>query len=149
MHIYTIDSGAASLAAATAKTILQLVNGSTRKSRLIEIGVSLGDTVSTHVSGLVEFRTQSTAGTSSAVTPAPVDLTDPAAIQTARNLFTVEPTDVAQVFPPVELTPVGSLYVYQFPQGEELIVPVSTRLGIRLNFPDAQTVLRAWLKYGE
>ncbi|MFI5228398.1 MAG: hypothetical protein ACHQWU_04970 [Gemmatimonadales bacterium] len=146
MHIYTIESGEFSLVAATAKTVLQLVLGATRRAKILEIGVSLESITSTDQPGLVELRKQSTAGTSTSFTPNPVDAADPAAIQTALNTFTAEPTDVAAVFPPMRLTPVGGLLVYAWTV--DLLPAVSTRVGLRLTFPQAQSG-RAWLTYQE
>lgn len=150
MHIYTIDSADISLVAATAKTALQLVAGATRRSKIKEIGVSFASVTSTDAPVLAELRTQSTAGTSSAFTPFPLVPDDPAAIQTARNLFTVEPTDVALVYPgPWRVTPVGGLFIYQWPEGEELRVAISTRVGLRLTSPAALSNVRAYMIYQE
>lgn len=150
MHIYTAPSGAISLTGGTAKTAIQLVTPGTRRAKLLEVGLSLGDTTATHASGLVEFRHQSDAGVGGAgITMEPVDLADPAALCSGLTGFTTEPTDAAEVFPPMLLTPVGSLLVFRFPYGEELALPISYRLGLRLNFPDSQTLVRAWAKYQE
>ena len=148
MHQYGVESGSVSLVAATAKTVWQWVTGSTRRSRLLEVGFSFVSTTATHIPVLAELRIQSTAGTSSAFTPTLSDQTDPAAISTARNVFTVEPTDVSLLQPgPWSVTPVGGLFVYNWSQSladYNIIMAVSTRLGLRLTAPDAQTGVRAY-----
>jgi len=148
MPQYTIESGSISLVAATPKTALQLVTGSTRRAKLIEIGVSFTSVTSSHAPGLVELRSQSTAGTSSAFTPGQADPAETAAISTALNTFTAEPTDVAQMYPgPWNVTPVGGLFVYTFPVTK--IIAASSRVGLRLTFPDAQSGVRAYMIFEE
>lgn len=150
MHIYTIESGSASLVGATPKTLVQLVTGSTRRSKIIEVGCSFTSVTAANASGLVELRASSTAGTSSAFTPVPIDPADPVAIQTARNAFTVEPTDVGPIYPgPWNVTPVGGLFVYSWSVGVDLMVPISTRYGLRFTFPDNQSGVRAYITYQE
>src|SRR3954467_15925161 len=117
MHIYTIETAAdVSLVAATAKTVLQFVLGATRRGKILEIGVT-GQSVATNPPDtpmLIELREQSTAGTSSANTPVAQDRADPAAIFTAVDTVTVEPTDVALRVPgPWRMSPSG-IFVYQF-----------------------------------
>lgn len=150
MHVYRIDSGDISLSAATSKTALQLVTGATRKAKVLEFGVSFASTTSTDGPVLAEFLVNTSAGTSSAFTPIALDLSDPAAIQTALNTFTVEPTGTAAAGPgPWRVTPVGGLFVYQFPVDQELKVPVSTRIGLRLTAPSSLSNVRAYAIYQE
>lgn len=150
MHIYRIDSGDISLSAATAKTALQLVAGSTRRAKIVEFGVSFASTTSTDGPVLAEFLVQTSAGTSSAFTPVLTDAGDPAAIQTALNTFTAEPTGTTAVGPgPWRVTPVGGLFVYQFPVDQELKVAVSSRIGLRLTAPSALSSVRAYIIYQE
>jgi hypothetical protein len=147
MPVYTIESGNISLAAGTALTALQLTTPSTRRGELIELGISFSDTTATDAPGLIELRTQSTAGTSSSFTPSPDDPAEPASLCTARNTFTAEPTDVALMYPgPWRLTPVGGLFVYQF-DGKK--IPISTSVGVRLTYPNNQSNVRVYLKFKE
>lgn len=149
MPIYTIDSGDVSLVAATAKTIAQLVTGSTRRAKIKEIGVAFSSATSTHLPVLVELRTQSTTGTSSAFTPIKENASETAAISTARNAFTVEPTDVALAAGRWRVTPIGGLFVYQWPAGEELVVAASSFVGLRLTAPDAQSGVTGYIIFSE
>lgn len=148
MHIYSIESGAVTLTGGVAQTVLQLVTGSTRRAKILEIGASFASVTATDVAGLVELRKQTTAGTSSSFTPYPNDSADPAAIQTALNTFTVEPTDGSAAFmPPMLLTPIGGLLVYTIT--DDIVIPVSTRVGLRLTFPGAESPARCWMRYQE
>lgn len=150
MHQYTIDSGDYS-SLSTARTILQLVTGSTRRARLKEFGISFASVTATDAPVLVELGTETSAGTSSAFTPRPTDPTDPASISTALNTFSgTEPTGFALAGPgPWRVTPIGGLFVYQFPEGEELVVAVSTRLAMRLTAPQAQSSVRGYFIFQE
>ena len=146
MHIYRITSGDISLSSTVAKTALQLVTGSTRKAKLLEFGFSFASVTSTDGPVLAEFLVNSSAGTSSSYTPIAIDLTDPAAISTALNTFTAEPTGTTAAGPgPLRCTPVGGLFVYPFAQGVELVVPISTRLGLRLTAPSALSNVSAYI----
>jgi len=150
VHQYRVDSGDISLSAATAKTALQLVAGSTRKSKILEFGVSYASTTSTDGPVLCEFLIQTSAGTSSSFTPVLMDTGDPVAIQTALNTITVEPSGTTAVGAgPWRVTPVGGLFVYQFPVDQELKVAISTRIGFRLTAPSALSSVRAYIVYQE
>lgn len=145
MHQYGVDSGDMSLVAATAKTLWQIVLGSTRRAKMLEITFSAASITATDPPVLLELREQSTAGTSSAFTPTLFDRADPAAILTARNAFTAEPTDVGLVVPgPWRITPVGGLFVYDWKINlSDLELAVSTRLGFRATSPNALTNVRS------
>lgn len=147
MHRYIVQTGAdVSLSAATAKTLLQVVTGATRRAKITEIGIGFASVTSTDGPVLIELREQSTAGTSSANTPVAIDRADPSAIATALDTFTVEPTDTGLRGPgPWKVTPIGGTFVYQFPAGQELELAVSTRLGLRLTAPAAESAVRAYI----
>ncbi len=147
MHIYRIASGDVSLTAATPRTMIQLVTGSTRKAKIIEFGVSFSSVTSTDAPVLAEFLVETSAGTSSAGTNVALDLTDPAMIATSLITFTsTEPTGTTPAGPgPIRCTPVGGLFVYPFSQGVELVVPISTRLALRLNAPSSITLVNAYI----
>jgi hypothetical protein len=150
MHIYDVDSGDFSLAITTAKTILQVVLGSTRRLSPKEFKLSFNSISPSDPPVFAQWRIQSTAGTSSAFTPLPWDQADPAAIFTARNTFTVEPTDVGPLGggAPFRLTPVGGLLIYQWePLAVELAV--STRVGLVLTSPNALSSCRGVLSCQE
>lgn len=137
MHLYGINSGGAiSLVADTPKTAWQWVTPTSRRSKLVEIGVSFRSVTASDPGVLVELRLQSTAGTSSAATLTLIDQADPVALGSGRNAVTVEPTDVSLLVPgPWQVTPVGGLFVYDWKQGLEIVLPVSARIALRLTSP--------------
>lgn len=152
MHIASIETAAdVSLVAATAKTLLQAVTGATRRLKLLEAGVS-GASVATNPPDtpmLIEIREQSTAGTSSANTPIVLDRQDPAAIYTALDTFTAEPTDVGLRGPGIWRISPSGIWVYQIPWGQELVMQISTRMGLRLTAPNAESNVRAYMVWQE
>lgn len=147
MHRYVVQAAAdIALTAATAKTALQLVTGATRRLKVCEIGIGFSSVTSTDAAVLAELRLQTTAGTSVANTPTAIDRLDPAAIFTANDTVSVEPTDGGLIGPgPWRITPIGGLFVYQFPAGQELVMAISTRVGLRLTAPATQASVRAYL----
>lgn len=146
MHRYKTRFSGVSLSAATAKTVLQIVSPSTRRLKIVEFGIGFSSTSATDPTVLCEFRQQSTAGTSSAGSMLLTDLLDPAALSSSLITFTAEPTDTAEVGPgPFQVTPIGGLFVYQFPEGEELKMNVSQRVGMRLNSPNALTNVAGYI----
>ena len=147
-HIYTVNNSAdQSLVAATAKTLIQLVTGATRKIWVSEVAIGFKSVTATDVGVLVQVVRQSTAGTASAVTPAPVVEGHPAAISTAQEIFTVEPTS-GVVVREWEITPIGGQLVYQLPLGTEIEMAVSARLGLLVTAPQNQSA-RAYITFNE
>lgn len=149
-HIYVVANSADNPSAAGAnKTIIQLITGATRKSWVLEFGIGFKSVTATDVPGAIFFARQSTAGTNTAVTPGVTIEGQPVAIDTAAELFTgAEPTTGATVGGPWELTPIGGLFVYQFPAGQELEMAVSSRLGL-IALTAAVQNCRAYIKYAE
>lgn len=148
-HIYQVSNSTdQSLVAATAKTLIQLVTGATRKIWVKEISIGFKSVTATDVPVLVTLNRQSTAGTASAVTPNPVSEGFPAAISTAQEIFTVEPTTGVVVGGPWEITPIGGLLIYQIPLGDEIDMAVSSKLGLVATAPQGQSV-RAYIKFNE
>lgn len=147
-HIYALNNAAdVALVAATAKTVLQLVTGATRKTWIKEAAIGFKSVTATDVPVLVQLVRQSTAGTMSALTPAPDVEGHPAAISTAQENATVEPTS-GVVVREWEITPIGGQLVYQLPLGDEIEMAVSSRLGLLVTAPQAQSC-RATLKFNE
>lgn len=132
--VYVASADGVALAAATAKTVLQITAPATIRARLRELTIGLDGVTAANPPGLVELLTQSTAGTMSATTPAPVDPAAPASLVTASFNATVEPTP-GTVVRRWRVTPVGGLFVLPFPfDSEQLVLPASGRLGIRCTF---------------
>jgi hypothetical protein len=148
---YKVDGGDYTSVAA-ARTVLQVNLGATRRIKIIEIGFSGASVTSTDAPVLVEVGTETSAGTSVAFTPLPLDVLDPAAISAALNTFSgAEPTGFAAVgLGPWRVTPIGGLIVYQAPNGGEFVAAVSTRIAIRIT-PAASvtTALRPYLIFQE
>lgn len=139
MATYVARDTAVSLVAATAKTIVQIVPATNTPCRVVEIGVSFNSVTSTDVPVLVQLLRQTTAGTSSALTmAAEQESIGKSVVATALKTFTVEPTS-GNILRDWYVTPVGGLFVVQFPLGRE-IDAMSNRIGLRCNAPGAQTV---------
>jgi hypothetical protein len=132
--IYTASADDVALAAATAKTVLQIAAPATLRGRIRELQVSLDGVTAANAPGLVELLTQTTAGTMTATTPAPHDPAAPASLVTAAFNATVEPT-AGTVLKRWRLTPVGGLFLIPFPLVEEQpVLAASGRIGVRLTY---------------
>jgi len=97
---------------------------------------------------LVELIRQTTAGTSAALTLVKHDEASEAAIGTALQTFTAEPT-AGDILASVYLSPAGGIYSYQYPLGDEPVVAVSGRIGIRVTTVAGSGTpnVAAWLKF--
>ena len=114
-----------------AKTLVQVVAASNHRVVIKEVHVSFEGIVNTNKPILVELVRQTTAGTSSALTPRKVNEADDETLQvTARHTCTVEPTtgDILE-----------SMYIHpqtgnswQATWGGELTVIGGNRLGLRV-----------------
>lgn len=150
MHIYKSRFSGVSLVAATAKTMIQLVTPSTRRAKILEFGLGFSSVTATDPTVLVEFRQQSTAGTSSAGSVLLTDLGDPPGLCSTLITFTAEPTDTAEVGQgPFMATPVGGQIIYPFSQDQELKMLVSQRVGLRLTSPNALSNVAGYIVWQE
>jgi hypothetical protein len=147
-HIARVSAVAA--ASAAAKTLLQVVAGSTKRLAVKSFEVSFDGADSTKTPILVELLRQTTAGTASALTLVKHDEASEAAIATAQQTVTAEPT-AGDVLSSVYLSPAGGIYSYQFPLGDEPVVAVSGRIGIRVTTVAGSGTpnVAAWLKFSE
>jgi hypothetical protein len=147
-HIARVSAVAA--ASAAAKTMLQIVTGAANRAYVKSWEVSFDGADSTKTPCLVELLRQTTAGTASALTLVKHDDTSVAAIATAQQTFTAEPT-AGDVLSSVYLSPAGGIYSYQFPLGDEPVMAVSERLGIRVTTVAGSGTpnVAAWLKFLE
>lgn len=117
---YTVESnGDIALTAATAKTILSVINAANSLIRLVELGVSFDGVSATAEPVTVELcsSTQATAGTSTAHTPAQCRGPTRTVQATAARNYTAEPT-VLTVLKRWLVHPQTGLIV-QFPLGRE------------------------------
>ena len=130
---------AVALVANTVQTLLQIVTPSTRRARLLRAGISFDGVAASDVPVTVDLILQTSGGTASAMTPVALDPADPAALVTALKTFTAEPTnaggDAIVVAGPWFVTPNGGLWVPEWPQGLDVLMAISTRVGIRAKAP--------------
>jgi hypothetical protein len=131
----SVVSGEVALTATVAKTVLQLVAASNHRVVVKAISICFDGVSPTNEPVIVQICRQSTAGTSSAVTPNPIDASIDETIQTtARYNATVEPT-TGVTLKQWEVHPQSGI-VYNFPPGWEIMVGGGTRLGIICTAPN-------------
>lgn len=129
-------------------TLMQLITGATRRLWVSEFSVSGKSVNAADVSVRVEFVRQTDVGVGSAAIGAAVigkvEEGTPAMISTAREGFTTEPTSTAGeiVRGPWYISPVAGLYTLQVPLGDEIMMAISSWLGLRMVSPQS-TTLRA------
>jgi len=114
-----------------AKTIGQLIAAANHRVMLKGWGVSLAGIVATEAPVLVELVRQTTAGTTTALTPVKIDETDDETLQTtARHTATAEPT-TGDIIESHEVHPQGGSFdvIYSHP-GKTIMG--GGRLGIRV-----------------
>ena len=142
MDLYTLNSGAVALTAATAKTVLQLVTPATTRAKVVGFSVSFNSVTSTDAPAVVDLLRQTDAGTGgTAATLSPLDPDAPAALSSGLyDINSAEPTP-ANVLWTGYVTPVGGLFVYNFADGEEPVLDFSNRIGIRINSPAAVSAI--------
>lgn len=149
MDLYTLNSGEVTLVAATAKSILQLVTPATTRAKITGFSVSFNSVTSSDAPAVVDLLRQTTAGTGgTAATMAALDPDAPAALASGLyDIDSAEPT-AGNVLWSGYVTPVGGLFVYNFADGEEPVLDVSNRVGIRVTSPEAVDVI-ATITYAE
>ena len=148
MHEYTVPRAAIALTAAVAKTIVAITTPATRRARLKEFSIGFKSTVSTDEAALVELIRFDTDGTGTAITPEPVVADYPAALCGAKHTYTVEPTGNVTVKKVWRVPVQGGELVYQIPVGDEVEVPISKGLGLRVTCAQAQSA-DVYLKFDE
>lgn len=137
------------LAAATAETVLNIINAANGLIRLVEFSVSFDGTSATAEPVTVElcFSTQATAGTSTAVTPVQIRGPTRTVQATAARAYTAEPTVITVIKCWLVHPQLG--LVVQFPLGRE---PEQTTtadgLLLRCTAPAAVNV-QAYLEFEE
>lgn len=140
MPAYITSTPSETLTAATPKTVLSIVAGATRRTRVVRMQLGGSSVTATDAAVLIEIiRTnQAGAGTSTGVTPTLVDALESAAISTSGRTYTAEPTTVS-VIDNLRLSPIGNTYLWELPPGRVLFQAVSTTFGLRLTSPATQT----------
>jgi len=132
LYIARIDPEA--VATAATETLVQVVTGATRKAKIKEWGVAFDGADATATPIRVDLLRQTTAGTSSSLTIVQNDPDDPTVIATALQDFSAEPT-AGDVLWSEYLTPAGGFDRVQLPLGEEIVMDVSQRIGLRVVVP--------------
>ncbi len=151
--VINTGTSATALTAATAKTLLNLISGSSVVPIPVEFSISFDGVTASAVPVLVEmgYSTQGAAGTPGASPTPTVIRGRGAASSTAGNNYSAEPTTLTQ-FKPWLVTPNGGLLVIQFPLGREPQADASggtnKALFLRANAP-ANVNSRAYLEFEE
>ena len=147
MHIYTITTAAdRSLTAATPKTMLGWINPATRRSRALRFSLGFSSTTNTDGAVTVEIvRFTGADGTGSAVTPVPVDPGNPAAIATAKENYSAEPSTPVVLYTQKVTPQPGGTVEIPFDLAALPTAAVSNILGLRLTAPQSQSGIRATL----
>lgn len=129
---------------AIARTLFQLITPSTRRLWVSELHISGRSVASTDVPFLVKWVRQTSAGTSGAtIVPAPIVESHPAALITVNSSFSsTEPTDAGVIARGGWLvSPVGTTFDFPLPEGEEIEMNVSSRLGLVVICPQTTELL--------
>lgn len=149
MPMYTARIDPEAVATAATETLVQIVTGSTRQVKIKEWGISFDGVTATATPIRVDLLRQTTAGTSSSLTVMENDPTGPAVISTALQDFSAEPT-AGDVLWSEYITPAGGFDRVQLPLGEEIVVDVSTRIGLRVVVPSGSNCNAiAYIKFEE
>lgn len=126
---FHLSTGATTMVANTAKTVIEMPTGSTMD--MLVIGAEFSSMATAAGTLIVEFCTFATTGTGTTATPARWGLGPVAAIMgTCKINDTVEPATVTPVYSLV--IPLPGMYSVREPYGREFYQPVSTNRCIRL-----------------
>lgn len=128
---YSVTNGAVALAAAIAKTIIEIACGATVSADLVQASVSFD--ASAAAAGIVVELVRFTAtGTGTGYTPLKYNDSAQmmASIVTAKINDTVEPTTPTII--ESYFVPNTAGQFWQLPLGRELVIPPSTLLGLRI-----------------
>lgn len=141
MPDYTVHPAAVvSLTGTTAKTVAAVITPATRRIRIKRVTLTGLSATSSHVPGTMEIVQFDTDGTGTAVTPVALDASETASLCTAKVNYTVEPSGGVVIRSVTGVSPQGVTFEKSFGPGEEVVVPVSKVIGVRVTFPDNQTV---------
>ncbi len=142
-----IQTSEVTLAAATAKTVIQLVAPSNHRVAILGFGVFFDGTSVTAEPVQVRVLRQTTAGTMSALTPVALDGSVGETIQsTAQHTASAEPT-AGNVVDVLEVHPQQG-YEVMYPLGQEIILQGGGRIGIECTAP-ATVNVRAKIRFEE
>lgn len=118
------------IAAAATKTPLILTGTAAQRGWIQYWRMSATGTPATDVNCEVQIRRSTAAGTSTAFTPTPTDLADPAAVLIAGVNASVEPTYSAGFVDDVFMNPRAVVPWSAYDQQSELVIPATAAAGI-------------------
>jgi hypothetical protein len=117
-------------AAATTTTALGLLGTAAQRGWISYYRLSATGTPATDVNAEVQVRRSTTAGTSTAITPTPVDLADPACVIIAGVNHSAEPTYSSGFLDDVFFNPRAVVPWSAYDQLSELVIPATANAGI-------------------
>jgi hypothetical protein len=119
------------LTASATETVVMVKAAASKRLHVVEYGVSFNDVDAADPAVLVHLIRLTTDGTSTALTIVEEDTTTgESPLASAAKDFTAEPTAGA-ILRSHYVTPAAGLIAVQFPLGDEIVVPVSGRIGIQ------------------
>lgn len=127
-YVTTVD--AVALAAATAKSVLELITGASTRAIITSWWVEFDGVTASNVPVKVEVCRASAGITGTTITAVKYKDYAPAAITTVKHTATVEGT-VTDVLEIHRVSPTSGILV-QYPLGREIEVPISSFLRLRL-----------------
>jgi hypothetical protein len=131
MDTYVATASGIALTASSTKTLLQIATPSTVRATLLELEVGFDGVTSGLPEILVELLRQSSAGTGTSVTPAPLSTAAPASLVTALKAHSAEP-GVSTILGSWYVDPHdGKLLLPFYERDRQVVVPVSGWLGVR------------------
>lgn len=149
-NVFVARVSGVSLSAATTRTMLQLVTASTNTAAVRAWGVSFNGTDATKEPILVDLLRQTTAGTSSSLTVVEQAASNKNNVTTALQTFSSTEPTAGDVLWSSYFTPVGGGGEFTCYPGEEIVMDVSTRLGLRVTTATGVTCsCSAYIKFLE
>ena len=116
--------------AATAKTIVQVLAG-TQPLAVKEFGISFQEVNSALTPAKVQLIRQTTAGTMTASgDPKKYYSADTGCLASYSRNASAEPTGTTDVYESYAITPIGGLFLKQWPLGQEIRLAPGERLGV-------------------
>lgn len=132
---YIVTAGPTALAAATAKTVIELSSGANIPPEWVAFDVTFDGVTASAVPVRLDICSYTASGTGTAFTPKRYGQALGTALTGAKINDTVEPAG-ATVLASFYIPPTSGLS-YQWPLGRELFQATSTWMGIRLTAPAA------------
>lgn len=136
---YVITAGPTALAAATAKTMIEVSTSANVPAEWVSVDITFDGVTASAVPVRVDFCTYAATGTGTAYTPKRLGQAVGTSQSTVKINDTVEPSTPTVLFS--WYIPPTSGVMYQWPLGRELFHNVGTVQGIRLTAPAAVNVV--------